>query len=125
MKLSMDYVDEVFEFEGLWGVPSMCGLSIHKQPDRHLVIATELWDKNPGTSITNFCAQLAELVCEKFELDRDKLLFIEHCPESGSHMEIYAETFHRVTFDRVDGQLKNPDWTAMTRQEVDALLGAG
>ena len=39
--------DEEFEFEGLWGAKSICGLKIEKSPERHLVIATELWDVNP------------------------------------------------------------------------------
>lgn len=123
MKLEMDYVDQVLEFEGLWGAPSVCGLQIAKHADRHVVIASELWDQNPGTSVTNFCGQLADLVCARFELDPDKLVFIEHCPESGSHMEIYEETFHRVAFDRVDGKSTDPDWTRLSRHDVDALLG--
>lgn len=123
MKLELDYVDEVLAFEGLWDAPSKCGLKIAKHEDQHVVIASELWDTNPGTSVTNFCAQLADLVCARFELDPAKLVFIEHCPESGSHMEIYEETFHRVAFQRADGQSKDPDWTRLTRQEVDALLG--
>lgn len=124
MKLALDFVDRPYEFAGLWGVPSVCGLKIVKQPERHLVIATELWDQNPGTSITNFCAQLACAICRDFDLDPELLVFIEHCPETGSHLEIYQQTFDRVAFD-FDGRVfSNPDWTRLTRAQVDELIGS-
>jgi hypothetical protein len=122
MKLQQDFVDRVYEFAGLWGVPSVCGLKIVKRPDRHVVIATELWDQNPGTSITNFCAQLASRLCSEFDLDPARLVFIEHCPESGSHLEIYQQTFDRVDFDCTNGRLSNPDWTRLSRAEVESLV---
>lgn len=125
MKLQHDYVDRVYEFEGLWGVPSVCGLKIVCQPDRHVVIATELWDQNPGTSVTNFCAQLAERLCAELALEPDKLVFIEHCPETGSHLEIYQQTFDRVRFARDERGFSNPDWTRLSRTEVDALIAPG
>jgi hypothetical protein len=122
MQLKMDYVDQVYEFPGLWDVPSVCGLKITKKPNAHVVVATELWDQNPGTSITNFCIQLATRLCGEFQLDPTKLVFIEHCPESGSHLEIYEQTIDRVELHWDGEKFADPAWTRLTLKELDALL---
>lgn len=44
-----------------------------------MVIATELSD-NPGVSVTNFAEGLATLVCRRFSIDPEKLIWIEHYP---------------------------------------------
>jgi hypothetical protein len=122
MKADLAYVDEVYHFPGLWGVPSLCGLRLARHPDRHVLVVTELFDQNPGTSVTNFCAELATRLVAERGLDPAKLVFIEHSPETGSKLESYAESFHRVSLQRDGARLVRPDWTELTRAEVDELL---
>jgi hypothetical protein len=125
MKTDLSYVDEIYHFPGMWDVPSLCGLRIARHPDQHVVVATELFEQNPGTSVTNCCAQLANRLVAERGLDPDRLVFIEHSPETGSRLEFYAESFHRVTFRRDATGLRDPDWSELERAEVDRLLAGG
>ena len=122
MRTDLAYVDEVYHFPGLWEVPSLCGLRLVRRPDRQVLVVTELFDQNPGTSVTNFCAELATRLTAERGLDPEKLVFIEHSPETGSKLESYAESFHRVSFRRDGARFVRPDWSELTRAEVDALL---
>lgn len=122
MKIELDYVDSTMDFKGLWDAPSICGLKIARFENHHVVVVTELWDKNPGTSVTNFCPQLAQLICRENSLDPQKLVFIEHTPQTGSHLEIYKETFHLVRFNHGPEGFSDPDWYPLDTKDVDVLL---
>ena len=52
MKVSPKYYDEIFDFAGQWDMPSKCGLKIIQHNDKKTVIVTELYQDNPGTSVT-------------------------------------------------------------------------
>ncbi len=123
-KTSTEYIEELYEFKGEWDAPSKCGLMIRKHRDAHVVIATELYDDNPGTSVNYWSARLATAICRERELDPTKLVFIEHTPDRGSRLEIYKETFDRVIFQGLEA-LSDPDWAPLTRAQVDALLAGG
>ena len=51
MKVSEKYYDEIFDFAGQWDMPSKCGLRILTYKDKKVIIVTELYQDNPGTSI--------------------------------------------------------------------------
>jgi hypothetical protein len=62
------------------------------------------------------------LVVKDFDLDPGKLLFIEHCPDRGSRLEHYRESFDIVRF-RWDGTCFNdPEWESVKKQDVDELI---
>ena len=103
-RINTDYIDEIYDFKGQWDVPS------------------ELYDYNPGTSVTYWNFQLAEQICKERGLDPEKLVFIEHNPDKGSKIENYRETFDRVTFSRDSGTFSDPDWQPLSREEVDRML---
>ena len=63
-----------YVFGGLHSFKSVCSLVIDQS--RNLVIATEIAD-NPGTSITNAVDLLANQVCNEFQLDKQRLTWIE------------------------------------------------
>ena len=121
-KTSTEYIDEIYDFKGQWDVPSKCGLMIKKNNEAHVVIATELYDDNPGTSVNTWNCRLAATICRERGLDPVKLVFIEHTPDRGSKLENYRETFDRVIFQRNGEQFSDPDWEPLTREQVDALL---
>ena len=121
-KTSTDYIEEIYEYKGQWDVASKCGLLVRKHPKMHIVIATELYDDNPGTSVNYWSARIAEAICKERDLDSSKLIFIEHAPDRGSKLEIYQEAFDRVLFLRTENGETELDWQSLTREQVDGLL---
>ena len=116
------YQDQVYNFKGLWDVPSICGLKIVKKEDKTVVIATDLYDDNPGTSITEWNTKLAKEICDKNEIDHNKLIFIEHTPQKNTKLSFNQESFFQVSFDLVNDKFDNPKWKELTKEEVDKLI---
>jgi hypothetical protein len=116
------YNEEEFKFDGLWDVPSLCGIKVINKQENTIIIATELYDKNPGTSVTNFNTKLAALICQKKNLDPEKITFIEHTPDRGSHMDIYSETFDVVKMSYSDGKFSDPQWNRITKKAMDEMI---
>jgi hypothetical protein len=121
-KTSTEYIEEIYTFKGQWDVPSKCGLMVRKHPDMDVIVASELYDDNPGTSVNYWSARLATAICKERNLEPSKLVFIEHTPDRGSQLEVYKETFDRVFFQRNQDSFSDPDWQSLTRSQVDALL---
>ena len=115
-------MDRVYHFKGKWDVPGICGLKVIEKPDKTIVIATNLYDKNPGTSISRWSAQLATAICNDLNIDPGKLLFIEHNPDIHSRLDFYRETFDIVTFQWENDHFTNPHWNRISREEVDKLI---
>lgn len=116
------YQDQEYHFKGLWDVPSVCGLKIVKKADKSIIIATDLYDHNPGTSITEWNTKLAMEICTKFELNPEKIFFIEHTPEKETKLEFNRETFFQVKFSLENGKFVNPDWDQLTKEQVNQLI---
>lgn len=123
MKTDLTFVDEIFRFAGAWDAPSECGLKIARHADRHVAVATELYDRNPGSSVASFAAELAAIVCRERGLDPRKLVFIEHCPDRGSKLDFYDETFDIVDLAFDGERFSDPRWRRVSRAEVEALIG--
>ena len=121
-KTNTTYIEEIYPFKGQWDVPSKCGLMIRKHADMHVVIASELYDDNPGTSVNYWNSHLAYRICKDRDLEPSKLVFIEHTPDRGSQLENYRETFDRVVFLQNDDGFSDPDWQELTRAQVDTWL---
>lgn len=116
------YQDQVYNFKGLWDLPSICGIKIVKKADKAIVIATDLYDNNPGTSITEWNTKLAMELCNKFEINPKNIIFIEHTPEKDTKLEFNRETFFQVNFTIDNDKFINPDWNQLTKEEVDNLI---
>jgi hypothetical protein len=116
------YQDQVYHFKGLWDLPSICGLKIVEKADKSIIIATDLYDNNPGTSITEWNSKLAMEICNKYQLNPEKIIFIEHTPNKETKLEFNRETFFQVNFTIENGKFVNPDWNQLTKQEVDKLI---
>ena len=116
------YIDRQYHFKGKWDVPSVCGLKVVEKPDKTIVIATNLYKINPGTSISRWSAQLATTICDELNIDPGKLVFIERNPDRHSNLEFYQETFDIVEFRWETDHFTEPAWKRISKQEVDQLL---
>ena len=117
MKASLDNIDTIFEFTGSWGLASKCGLKRLAFKDKDVVVVSELYLENPGTSITQVTTSLANQVCEKLNIEPGNLIYIEHSPEMNSKLSFYNEEFYKVSFDILDSKFTNPSWQMLSMDE--------
>jgi len=118
MHVSENYYDEIFDFTGLWDVPSKCGLKIMQQDGRTLVVVTELYQDNPGTSVTYAGKSLARQICTAKGLQLDAVTYLECNPNTDSKLSFYDEEFFEVSFSD-SPQAAYRQWTP---EEVKALF---
>ena len=119
MKVSPDYYDEIFDFLGEWDMPSSCGLKIRQSEGKTYVIVTELYQDNPGTSVTYAGKKLADQICEAKGLNIDDIVFVECNPNTNSKLSFYDEEYFEVNFD-ADLQHK---YRQLDKAELMKLLG--
>ena len=118
MKVSANYYDEIFPFKGDWEMPSACGLKIRRAEGETYVIVTELYQENPGTSVTYAGKSLAEQICEAKGLDLKKIVYLECNPDTNSKLSFYDEEYFEVDFD-ADIQHK---YRQLSKEEVAKIL---
>jgi len=99
MKVPKKYYDEIFTFTGLWEQPSACGLKIVNKRDKKVVVVTELYQDNPGTSVTAAGINLVKQICEKKGLELSNIVYLECTPNTNSILSFYDEQYYEVTFD--------------------------
>lgn len=117
-----DFIDTIYKFKGKWDIPSHCGLKIIQKNGNHIVVATDLHEDNPGTAVTEFCAELADIICKEFSIKHDSLIFIEHTPELKSKLSHNSETFDIVSFNWNGDKFTNPDWKRITREDFLMMI---
>lgn len=99
MKVSPTYYDEIFSFKGEWDMPSTCGLKIRNVSGKTYVIVTELYQDNPGTSVTYAGRSLAEQICQAKQLDINAICYLECNPDTNSKLSFYDEEYFEVDFN--------------------------
>jgi hypothetical protein len=99
MKVSETYYDEIFDFKGQWDVPSKCGLKIIKNKGKTFVIVTELYQENPGTSVTYAGKSLAAQICVAKGLSLPDIVYLECTPDTNSVLSFYDEQYFEVIFN--------------------------
>jgi hypothetical protein len=119
MKTSLDKIDSIIEFTGSWGIMSKCGIKHFSFNGKDVILVSELYKDNPGTSITQVTTSLAMQICEKLNIDPVSLIYIEHCPEMNSKLSFYNEEFYKVDFELADGKFVNPSWKMLTMDEIN------
>lgn len=122
MEVADKYIDRLYHFKGKWDVPSVCGIKVVEKHEKTIVMATNLYESNPGTSISRWSAQLATNICSDLLIDPKKLVFIERNPDRKSKLDFYKETFDIVEFEWDIDHFDNPVWKRISREEVDSLL---
>ena len=98
MRVPEKYYDEIFDFKGQWDMPSRCGLKIVKNAGKTFVIVTELYQDNPGTSVTSAGRSLACQICAVKGLCLDQINYIECTPDTDSKLSFYGEEFYELDF---------------------------
>lgn len=98
MKVSENYYDELFPFRGQWDMESLCGLKIKQVDGRTYVIVTELYQDNPGTSVTYAGQSLCDQICEAKGLDPAGIVYLECNPDTNSKLSFYDEEYFEVDF---------------------------
>jgi len=116
------FIDYIYHYKGQWDVPSQCGIRIIHQKDHTIIIATELYDTNTGTSVTKWNTFIATQLCIENNIEPDQLIFIEHTPDRGSKLDFYSETFFRVTFEWNGTKFVCPVWQQLSQKEVGYLV---
>lgn len=118
MKVLDTYYDERFPFKGIWDVPSECGLKIIRKGTLIYVIVTELYQENPGTSVTAAGILLARQICERKGLNPAEIIYLECNPDTHSKLSFYDEAYFRVDFS----DEAHPRYRQLTREEINQLF---
>ena len=98
MKVSEKYYDEQFPFLGEWDMESLGGLKIRTAGGKTYVIVTELYQENPGTSVTYAGEKLFKQICEAKGLNPADIVYIECTPDTNSKLSFYDEEYYQVNF---------------------------
>jgi hypothetical protein len=119
MEVSKKYYDEIFNFRGQWDMPSSCGLKIIRKPGRTFVVVTELYQENPGTSVTAAGRSLADQICEAKNLKLGEIVYLECNPGTNSKLSFYDEEFFEVAFHGTP----EPSYRQLSPGEAGELFG--
>ena len=98
MRVPEKYYDEIFDFKGQWDMPSRCGLKIAGRGDKVYVIATELYQDNPGTTVAAAGKSLALRICEAKNLRLEEIVYLQCNPNTNSKLSFYDEEYFEATF---------------------------
>ena len=118
MKVPENYYNEIFDFKGQWDIPSKCGLKIIEKEGKSYVIVTELYQDNPGTSVTYAGKSLAKQICEQKGLSLSEIVYLECTPDTNSVLSFYDEQYFEVTFN----DTPQADYRKLSKEEIMHLL---
>ena len=122
MKVPEKYYDEIFPFAGQWDMPSACGLKIIRKDEKTYVITTELYQENPGTSITYAGGSLIKQICDKKNLDILNIVYIECNPNTNSKLSFYDEEMFAVSYELNDGMPVNLAYRQLSKEEIKNIV---
>lgn len=122
MKVPEKYYDEIFDFKGLWDVPAKCGLKILSHKGKTYIIVSELYQDNPGTSVTYAGYSLFRQICESKGFAEKEVIYLECNPDTNSKLSFYDEEFFEVTFPETNGESGRPTYRQLARDEAKDLL---
>ena len=126
----METVKFKHKYKGIGGCDCICGIEVY----HNIVVCTELEGENEGTSITNWCEELANQICNKVNISPQNLIWIEHYQDRGYYNKRsknyeYPEDWTLIQFNVIDidltgmkGRLVSPRFISITKDVVDALI---
>ena len=122
MKVPEKYYDEIFDFNGQWDIPSKCGLKILTNKGKTYIIVSELYQDNPGTSVTYAGYSLFRQICERKGFSEKEVIYLECNPDTNSKLSFYDEEFFKVTFPEANGESGKPMYKQFSPGEAKELL---
>ena len=122
MKVPEHYYDEIFPFAGQWDMPSACGLKIIRKEDKTYVIVTELYQENPGTSVTYAGGSLIKQICDQRNLDIHNIIYIECNPNTNSKLSFYDEEMFEVSYEMNDDIPGNLSYRQLSKEEIQKIV---
>ena len=122
MKVPEKYYDEIFDFNGQWDTPSKCGLKTLINKGKHIIIVTELYQDNPGTSITYAGYSLFKQICERKGFVESEVTYLECNPDTNSKLSFYDEEFYEVSFLKPCESGTRPSYRQLSTDEINAIL---
>ena len=118
MKVSETYYNEIFDFKGQCDIPSKCGLKIIEKEGKKYVIVTELYQDNPGTSVTYAGKSLAKQICEEKGLSLSEIVYLECTPDTHSVLSFYNEQYFEVSFNDTPQAI----YRKLSKEEIEYLF---
>jgi hypothetical protein len=118
MKVKENYYNEIFDFKGQWDIPSKCGLKIIDKNGKKFVIVTELYQDNPGTSVTYAGKSLAHQICEAKGFSLSEVIYLECTPNTNSVLSFYDEQYFEVTFN----DTPQANYRQLSKEEINTLF---
>ena len=118
MKISETYYNEIFDFKGQWDIPSKCGLKIVEKEGKKYMIVTELYQDNPGTSVTYAGKSLALQICEAKDLPLSEIVYLECTPDTDSVLSFYDEQYFEVTFN----DTPQASYRKLSKKEIEYIF---
>lgn len=114
------------------GFPSSCRLRIFQGLSATVVVMSETGD---GMSVTNAAEQIATTAVERYHLNPDQTVFIEHYPTSQTGDD--KDTYDKVVFEATPKKcpcptvgdpptgmiLISPEWSPLTEEKANELCG--
>lgn len=111
----------IYDLKGFLGLGNSYRLRIFRTPEKDVVIATELKDA-PEKSTSNAADKLATKVINEFEINPNRLFWIEHYPTLHFDKSIKKEHFDSVTLQWNGKKFSNPEWKRIQKEEVETLI---
>jgi len=103
-------------------VPSKCGLKTLTYKGKTYIIASELYQDNPGTSVTYAGYSLFRQICESKGFSEKEVIYLECSPDTNSKLSFYDEEFFEVTFPETNGESGRPTYKQLPLNEAKSLL---
>ena len=122
MKVPEKYYDEIFDFKGQWDAPSKCGLKTKVFKRQTYIIVTELYQDNPGTSVTYAGYSLFKQICICKGFAENDVIYLECNPDTNSKLSFYDEEFFEVTFPEINGNSGLPTYRQLSVNEINTIL---
>jgi len=94
-------------------------LKIITNGNKKVVIVTELYQDNPGTSVTAAGISLAQQICKDKRLNINDILYFECKPNTNSKLSFYNEDYFEVTFTE---EFTQPKYRKLSQEEMQYLL---
>ena len=89
---------------------------------KKIVIVTELYQDNPGTSVTYAGYSLAKQICERKEIQPEDMIYLECNPDTNSKLTFYNEEYFEVTFPEAKGKTGHAEYRRLTEEEIKSLF---